>query len=112
MASQVLIELAKEDLEKFNFNDFAKKFNSDKTPDLEFVYLRAQSLWEGFKEDELKAELSGIFNKLKQRSIHVRLTDLGYDMKAAEGSGDKNKVGELAVKFGELTKQLAEIHKS
>ena len=112
LASQVLIELAKEDLEKFNFNDFAKKFNSDKTPDLEFVYLRAQSLWEGFKEDELKAELSGIFNKLKQRSIHVRLTDLGYDMKAAEGSGDKNKVGELAVKFGELTKQLAEIHKS
>ncbi|MBI2674550.1 MAG: toprim domain-containing protein [Candidatus Yanofskybacteria bacterium] len=122
LASQVLDELAKEDLEQFNFSNFIKKFDSDpeqqqvvygagKTLDVEFVYLRSQALWDDFKDDELKMEFKNIFNKLKQKTIHLRLADLGYEMRAAEAVGDRAKIGELASVFNKLAGELAEIHK-
>lgn len=110
LASQVLGELAKEDLEQFNFGSFVAKFDSDKVLDLEFVYLRSQALWEGFDDEELKEEFSNILNKLKQKTIHSHLADLGYEMRAAETAGDKLKITGLAAKFDQLTKELAEIH--
>ena len=108
---QVLGELVKENLEQFNFGSFAAKFDSDKTLDLEFIYLRSQALWDDFKDDELKTEFNNIFNKLKQRTIHLRLADIGYEIKAAETTRDKDKINVLATKFGELTQALAETHK-
>ena len=111
LAAQVVAELAKEELERFDFSNFLKKFDSDQTLDLEFVYLRSQALWEDFKDDELKIEFSNIFNKLKQKTIHWRLADLGYEIRAAEAAGDKTKISELAVKFDQFTEELAEIHK-
>src|SRR3989344_2792846 len=76
LASEVIIELAKENLEEFNFGNFTKKFDSDKSLDLEFVYLRSQALWEDFKDEDLKTEFSNVFNKLKQKTINLRLVDL------------------------------------
>jgi len=111
LASQVTAELAKEDLEQFNFDNFTKKFDSDKTLDLEFIYLRAQALWDGFGDEELKAEFSSIFNKLKQKTILSRLADIGYEMRSAESSKDTVKIGEIATVFNKLTQELAEIHK-
>lgn len=111
LASQVLEEIAKEDLGQFNFGSFAAKFDSDKTLDLEFVYLKSQALWENFKDEELKTEFNNIFNKLKQKTINARLTDLGFEMRAAEAAGDKVKIGELAIHFNKLAEQLAEIHR-
>lgn len=111
LASQVLGELTKEDLGQFNFGSFAAKFDSDKTLDLEFIYLKAQTLWDDFKDDELKTEFNNIFNKLKQKAIHLRLTDIGYEIRAAETAGDKAKISELAAAFNKLTHELAEIHK-
>ena len=112
LASQVLDELAKEDLEQFNFGSFTKKFDSDRTLDLEFVYLRSQALWEGFGDEELKTEFSNIFNKLKQKTIHLHLAELGYEMRAAEAAKDKDKINVLVAKFNELAQSLAEIHNS
>ena len=111
LASQVLDGLAKEDLEQFNFGSFTKKFYSDRTLDLEFVYLRSQALWEGFGDEELKTEFSNIFNKLKQKTIHLHLADLGYEMRAAEAAKDKDKINTLAARFDELTRELSAIHK-
>jgi DNA primase len=111
LASQVLNELAKEDLEQFNFGSFAAKFDSDKMLDLEFIYLKAQALWDDFKDDELKTEFNNIFNKLKQKAIHLRLADIGYEIRAAEAAVDKNRITALASQFNELTQALAEIHK-
>ncbi|OGN23757.1 MAG: DNA primase [Candidatus Yanofskybacteria bacterium RIFCSPLOWO2_01_FULL_43_22] len=110
LASQVLDELAKENLEQFNFGSFTKKFDSDRALDLEFVYLRSQALWDGFGDEELKTEFVNIFNKLKQKTINSHLADLGYEMRAAESAGDKAKIGELAGMFNKLTQELAEIH--
>jgi len=111
LASQVLGELEKEKLEQFRFGDFVAKFNSDNALDLEFIYLRSQALWDDFKDDELKMEFSNILNKLKQKTINLRLVDLGYEMRAAEATGNKTKIGELAVAFNKLTQELAEIHR-
>ena len=110
LATQVFGELAKENFEQFNFGSFASKFNSDKTLDLEFIYLRSQALWDNFEDDELKMEFNNIFNKLKQKIIHLRLADLGYEMRVAEAAGDKVSIGALAVRFNELTQALAKIH--
>lgn len=110
LASQVFGELAKENLEQFNFGSFAAKFNSDKTLDLEFIYLRSQALWDNFEDDELKVEFNNILNKLKQKIIHLRLADLGYEMRAAEAAGDKASIGVLAARFNELTQALVKIH--
>lgn len=110
LASQVFSELAKENLEQFNFGSFAAKFNSDKTLDLEFIYLRSQALWDNFEDEELKVEFNNILNKLKQKIIHLRLADLGYEMRAAEAAGDKASIGVLAARFNELTQVLAKIH--
>lgn len=110
LASQVFEEMTKEDLEQFNFGNFAVKFDSDKTLDLEFVYLKSQALWENFKDEELKTEFSSIFNKLKQKTINTRLADLGFEIRAAEAAGDKDKIATLATRFSELTQELAEIH--
>ena len=111
LASQAFEEMIKEDLTQFNFGNFAAKFDSDKTLDLEFIYLKSQSLWENFKDDELKAEFNNIFNKLKQKIINARLADLGFEMRAAEAAGDKGKIADLAGRFNQLTQELAEIHK-
>ena len=111
LASQAFEEMTKEDLTQFNFGNFAAKFDSDKTLDLEFIYLKSQSLWENFKDDELKAEFNNIFNKLKQKIINARLADLGFEMRAAEAAGDKGKIADLAGRFNQLTQELAEIHK-
>lgn len=110
LASQVFGELAKENLEQFNFGSFAAKFNSDKTLDLEFIYLRSQALWDNFEDDELKVEFNNILNKLKQKIIHLRLADLGYEIRAAEAAGDKASIGVLAARFNELTQALVKIH--
>ena len=111
LASQVLIKLAKENLEQFSFSNFVTKFDPDKTLEMEFVYLRSQALWDGFKDDELRAEFNSIFNKLKQKAIHLHLVNIEYEMRAAEAAGDKAKIGELATMFDKLTQELAEIHR-
>lgn len=111
-ASQIIAELAKEDLEEFNFGNFTKKFDHDKSLDLEFIYLRSQALWENFQDDDLKTEFKNIFNKLKQKTIHSLLADLGYEIRAAESAGDKDGIASLAEQFNKLTQELAEIHKT
>jgi len=110
LASQVIVELAKENLEEFNFGSFTKRFDSDRLLDLEFIYLRSQVLWGDAKDGDLKEEFSNIFNKLKQKTINSRMVDLGYEIRAAEAVGDRAKIGELAATFNKLTRELAEIH--
>ena len=112
LASQVIAELTKAEFEKFDFNDFAKRFNTDDSLSLEFAYLKAQALWDGFGDNDLKLEFSSIFNKLKQKTIHARMTDIGYELRAAESVRDKNKITDLAAKFNQLAQELAEIHNS
>ena len=51
-----------------------------------------------------------LLNKLKQKIIHLRLADLGYEMRAAEAAGDKASIGVLAARFNELTQALVKIH--
>jgi DNA primase len=111
LSLKVLEELSKEDLEKFNFADFITKFDSDQKLSLEFIYLKSQMWWENFSDEELKIEFKNIFNKLKQKTIRQNLVDLEYQIRAAEITGDKNQVSVLALKFNELTKELAETHK-
>lgn len=111
LASQVIVELVKHNLEEFNFNNFVKNFDSDKSLDLEFVYLKSQILWDGFHNNDLRIEFSNILNKLKQKSIHSSLANLGYEMRAAEAVSDKAKIADLANEFNQLTQELAEIHK-
>src|SRR3989344_1814231 len=108
--SQVFAGLSKENLDEFNFSNFIKKFDSNQSLDLEFAYLRAQSLWDNFEDSELKIEFSSIFNKLRQKAIHLRLINLEYDMRSAENAKDKDKIAVLAGQFNELTQTLAEIH--
>ncbi|MEK7138719.1 MAG: DNA primase [Patescibacteria group bacterium] len=112
LTHQVFTELVREDIDNFNFDNFVKKFDDTRTLDLEFAYLRAQALWEGFKDEELKTEFSSILNKLKQKNIHASLADISYEMRAAETQRDTMKIGELATKFNQLAKELADIHNS
>ena len=77
---------------------------------MEFIYLKSQALWDGFEDEELKTEFTGIFNKLRQKTIHSCLADIGYEMRAAEATGDKTKIADLAMKFNKLTDELAGIH--
>lgn len=108
---QVFVELTRENLEQFNFSNFVKKFDNEKVLDLEFAYLKSQALWDGFKDDNLKAEFTNISNKLKQKIIHLHLTNLEYEIKAAEAVGDRTRIITLAEEFSELTKDLSATHK-
>ena len=109
--SQIFLELANENPDQLTFEKLVKKFDKEKKLDLEFAYLRSQALWEEFKEEDLKIEFSNILNKLKQKNIQSCLSDLGYEMRAAEAARDREKIGDIATKFNQLTKELSDIHK-
>lgn len=110
-SAYILAELTKEDLANLKIGEFIAKFDSDKALDLEFAYLKAQALWEGFNDEELKVEFSNIINKLKLKNIRAQLAGLGQELKSAEVSGDRERIQALAARFTELTNQLATIHK-
>ena len=88
--------------------EFREKEQSYK---LEFAYLRSQELWKDFEDDDLKFEFENLISKINKRAISAQLNTLVYDIKEAETKKDKDKITELVARFGQLTKELAQIQK-
>ena len=103
-------QLAAADLDSFSWDAFVKDSQLDDPQKLEFIYLKAQELWNGFSEPELKAEFQGIYDKIKRNALAARLAGLEFDIKEAETRHDQERINILAGEFINLTRQLAEIH--
>lgn len=108
--SGVMMVLSKLNLETFNFAEFVKGFDGASAMKLEFAFLRSQELWKDFQDEDLKIEFKSVLQKIVHRSIVARLVNLEYEMKEAEMTGDKDKIGELISKFTSLTKELVEVN--
>ncbi len=102
----VLTELNKNKSDKLDFNSLVKKFDEEARMKLEFAYLKSQELLKDFTDDELKAEFNMILNKLEHRDVSAQLAILEFDIKTAEGSSDKTKLGALLTKFNNLAEKL------
>ena len=103
-------QLAATEPESFSWDTFVKTCQYDDTQKLEFLYLKAQELWNDFSDQELKAEFQGIVDKIKRNAIAAQLATLEFDIKEAEAKRDQERVNALAAQFITLTRQLAEIH--
>jgi len=78
---------------------------------LEFAYLKAQQLWNGFSDHELKAEFQELVMLMRKKYINAQLTNLEFDIRAAETQRDQTKLSELINRFTSLTQELSEISK-
>ncbi|MBX4211408.1 MAG: DNA primase [Candidatus Yanofskybacteria bacterium] len=78
---------------------------------LEFAYLKAQELWNGFSDQELKSEFNELVMLMRRKYINAQLANLEFDIRAAETQRDQVKVTELINRFTHLTKELSEISK-
>ena len=76
---------------------------------LEFAYLRSQELWKDFEDEDLKEEFKNLISKIKHRAITAQLTNVGFDIKEAEASKNKDKIKTLVSKFSKLTDELSNI---
>lgn len=95
-----------------NIAEMMKEFREkEQSYKLEFAYLRSQELWKEFGDEDLKFEFENLISKIKKRAISTQLTSLVYDIKEAEIKKDKDKITELVARFGQLTKELAQIQK-
>ncbi len=103
-------QLAAANIDSFSWDAFVKDSQLDDPQKLEFIYLKAQELWNGFSEPELKAEFQGIYNKIKRNALAARLSGLEFDIKEAETRRDQERINALAAEFINLTRQLAEVH--
>ena len=93
-----------------NISGMMKEFREkEQSYKLEFAYLRSQELWKDFGDDDLKFEFENLISKINKRAISAQLTSLVYDIKEAETKKDKDKITELVARFGQLTKELAQI---
>ena len=99
-----------ENAETFDMKSFMASVH-DETYRFEFAYLKSQELWKDFSDEELKAEFYMLLHKIKQKGILAQLTKLEFDIKEAEAQRNSAKTQELATRFMELTKQLAEVQK-
>ncbi len=77
------------------------------TTSLEFVYLRAQELWNGFTTTDLDKELQGFLGILKKRAITAQLESLQYDIRSAEQYQDKERLAHLLGEFSRISRELA-----
>ncbi|MEK7125158.1 MAG: DNA primase [Patescibacteria group bacterium] len=77
---------------------------------LEFANLRAQEEFGDMNDMELRTEFHKVANRVKQRSLLARLTELEFDIKQAEAANDKARMAGLVSQFVKLTEALATVH--
>ncbi|KKT28639.1 MAG: primase protein [Candidatus Yanofskybacteria bacterium GW2011_GWA1_44_21] len=104
--ASVISHLNDIDFQNFSFSDFIKKFSGPEAMKLEFAYLRAQELWNGFSDAELKSEFDLLLKKLKRRSLLVQLSQLEMDIKEAELTQNREYLKSLIQTFSRLTSEL------
>lgn len=73
---------------------------------LEFTYLKSQELWKDFEDAGLEEESQKIVSQIKRRKVSAQLAALEYDIRAAEKTQDKKRLGELMSEFSKISKEL------
>lgn len=97
------------DFQNFSFSDFVKNFEGSEAMKLEFAYLRAHELWNGFDDSELKDEFELLVKKLKRRSLTNQLGQLESDIKQAEMLQDREQLKTLIQSFSKLASELTAV---
>jgi DNA primase len=73
---------------------------------VDVAFMRAGDLWDGWSQEDLKAELATVVIRLKERDLKVRLRELAQAVQQAETAHDGPKIKDLLEQFAAYTREL------
>lgn len=73
---------------------------------VDVAFMRAGDLWDGWSQEDLKAELAAVVIRLKERDLKVRLRELAQAVQQAETAHDGPKMKDLLEQFAAYTREL------